>query len=116
MESSCITLFTSQSTAMAMLGWSVHIKTLLLRKLDYGVNLYFMHMHSLVTDSKPCLISRREENGQINYFMINLHESMGPGRDRTCDPWIGSQTLYRVRYVARLYFNDNILYCGTFML
>ena len=27
-----------------------------------------------------------------NYFMINLHESMGPGRDRTRDPWICSQT------------------------
>ena len=24
--------------------------------------------------------------------MINLHESMGPGRDRTRDPWICSQT------------------------
>ena len=24
--------------------------------------------------------------------MINLHESMGPGRDRTHDPWICSQT------------------------
>ena len=22
----------------------------------------------------------------------NLQESMGPDRDRTCDPWIGSQT------------------------
>ena len=26
--------------------------------------------------------------------MINLHESMGPGRDRTRDPWICSQTQY----------------------
>ena len=36
--------------------------------------------------------------------MINLHESMGPGRDRTRDPWICSQTRiccqtrYRLRY------------------
>ena len=42
-----------------------------------------------------------------NYFIINLHESMGPGRDRTRDPWIGSQTSiccqtrYRLRYAAR---------------
>ena len=38
--------------------------------------------------------------------MINLHESMGPGRDRTHDPWISSQTSicsqtpYRLRYAA----------------
>ena len=39
--------------------------------------------------------------------MINLHESMVPGRDRTRDPWIYSQTRicsqtrYRLRYAAR---------------
>ena len=39
--------------------------------------------------------------------MINLHESMGPDRDRTRDPWICSQTRirnqtrYRLRYAAR---------------
>ena len=38
--------------------------------------------------------------------MINLHQSMGPGRDRTRDPWncsqtrICSQTRYRLRYAA----------------
>ena len=37
--------------------------------------------------------------------MINLHESMVPGRDRTRDPWICSQTRicrqtrYRLRYL-----------------
>ena len=42
-----------------------------------------------------------------NYFMINPHESMGPGQDRTRDPWICSQiricsqTRYRLRYAAR---------------
>ena len=51
--------------------------------------------------------SGREENDRRNYFMINLHESMGPGRDRTRDPWICSQlricnqTRYRLRYAAR---------------
>ena len=41
--------------------------------------------------------------------MINLHESMVPGRDRTRDPWICSQTRicsqarYRLRYAARFY-------------
>ena len=38
--------------------------------------------------------------------MINLQESMGPGRDQTPDPWICSQTSiccqthYRLRYAA----------------
>ena len=41
--------------------------------------------------------------------MVNLHESMGPDRDRTRDPWIFnqtricSQTRYRLRYAARLH-------------
>ena len=34
----------------------------------------------------------REENDRRNYIMIILHESMGPGNDRTHDPWICSQT------------------------
>ena len=51
--------------------------------------------------------SGREENDRRNYFMINLHESMGPGRDRTRDPLICSQlricnqTRYGLRYAAR---------------
>ena len=51
---------------------------------------------------------RKEENDRRNHFMINLHESMGPDRDRTRDPWICSQTricsqtCYRLRYAARL--------------
>ena len=49
----------------------------------------------------------KEENDRRNHFMINLHESMGPDRDRTRDPWICSQTRicnqtrYRLRYAAR---------------
>ena len=52
-------------------------------------------------------ISRREENDHRNYFMINLHVSMGPGWDQTRDPWICSQiricslTRYRLCYAAR---------------
>ena len=29
---------------------------------------------------------------RVYYFMINLHESMGPDQERTCNPWICSQT------------------------
>ena len=46
-------------------------------KLEQAVNQYFVHLLSL---------------DHRNYFMINLHKSMGPGLDRTCDPWICSQT------------------------
>ena len=58
------------------------------------------------------MISGREENDRRNYFMINLHESMGPGRDRTRDPWICSQTRiccqtrYGLRYAARSLFSQ----------
>ena len=36
---------------------------------------------------------------------INLHRSMGPGRDQTCDPWICSQTriCYQTRYRDPIY-------------
>ena len=39
---------------------------------------------SLTTTLLECF-SGREENDRRNYFMINLHESMGPGWDRTRD-------------------------------
>ena len=50
--------------------------------------------------------SKGKENDIRNYFMINLHESMGPGWDRTHDPSICSQTRicsqthYRLPYMA----------------
>ena len=34
----------------------------------------------------------KDENDGRNYLMIDLHKSMGPGRDDTRDPWICSQT------------------------
>ena len=45
--------------------------------------------------------------------MINIHESMGAGPDRTRDPWICSQTRiccqtrYRLRYAARCHTDDD---------
>ena len=46
-----------------------------------------MHIHilSLVPENQ-----RKEENDLRNYFMINLHESMGLGGDQTHNPWICS--------------------------
>ena len=87
--------FTSQSTAMVMSGRSVHLTTLFswasLTKLLTSTE-YFMYILLLVTDNNQSWISRREENGCRNYFMMNLHESMGPGHDWTRHPWICSQT------------------------
>ena len=56
-----------------------------------------------------CFVALRPKStaNSINYFLINLHQSMGPGRDRTRYPWICSQTCiccqtrYRLRYVDR---------------
>ena len=69
--------------------------------------------------------SGKEENDSRNYFIINLHESMGPGRDWTRDPWICSQTriccqtLYRLRYSAGQNKHDKkkitaIIFCICF--
>ena len=44
------------------------------------------------SDAGEAPFSGREETDHRNYFIINLHQSMGPGRDRTRDPWICSQT------------------------
>ena len=51
--------------------------------------------------------SGREENDPRNYFVFNLHESIGPGQDQACDPWISSQkrmcsqARYQLRYAAK---------------
>ena len=49
---------------------------------------------------QPSLNQRKGENDRRNYFMSNLHESMGPDRDRTCDPWICSRHISAARNVT----------------
>ena len=56
--------------------------TFSLGKLEQVVNQFFVHILLLVTDNNP---SEGRRNDRRNYFMINLHESMGPGRDPTRD-------------------------------
>ena len=56
-----------------------------------------MHTLLLVTDNNPSWISRNEENDCRNYFMINLHESMGPGRDLTRNPGSGVRQISAAR-------------------
>ena len=87
--------FMSQSTAVVMLRWSVYLTTLFLLGKSQAVDQYFAH-----TYSNPSWISGREENGCINYFMVNLCKSMGLGRDWNCYPSICSQTRYWLWYMA----------------
>ena len=82
--------------------------TFFLGKLDYAANQYFVRILLLVNDDNPSRISGKEVNGCRHYYMINLHESMRPGRDRTGNPRISSQTCicsqthYRLGFTARL--------------
>ena len=83
-----VCFFTSHSTTMVMSVGTVSSPNhtfswaILTKQLTSTLCTYF----SLVTDNSPSWISGREENGHRNYFMINLHESMGPGRDGTSNP------------------------------
>ena len=71
---SCVCLswcFTSQSIAMAMLGWSVHLTTLISwASLTWVLNIqYFVYSLSLVTDNKVRKRAKirnqeKEENGR----------------------------------------------------
>ena len=82
--------FTSQSTAMVMLRWSVHLTTLFPGQAWLS-GQPVLHAHTFACNWQAFL-NQRKENDHRNYFIINLHESMGPGRDRTLDPWICSWT------------------------
>ena len=76
--------------------------------LEQAVNQYFVHILLLVTDNNSSwMIQQNGENDRRNYFMINLHESMGRGQDRTHNQWIWSQTPiccqtgYQLLYAAK---------------
>ena len=60
-----------------------------------------MHILSLVLviDNSPTEIIGRNRR---KYFMINLHESMKPGPDRTKSPWICNRPRCRLPCGARL--------------
>ena len=62
------------------------------KRLTSNSCTYFRLLLTELTTTPLEWISRREENDRSKYFMNNLHESMGPGRDWTLDPWICSQT------------------------
>ena len=76
-----------------------------------------MHILLLETDNNPSWrIKRKGAEWPKNYFVINLHESMGPGRDQTHGPWICSQTRiccqtrYLLCYMARRMLSFNQLF------
>ena len=106
----CFVALRPKLTAMVIAGRSVHLTTLF-SWASLNKQLTSNRAHAFAWNwQQPFMndsFSGREENDRRNYFMINLHESMGPGRDRTRDPWICSQlricnqTRYRLRYAAR---------------
>ena len=49
----CFVVLRPKSTYMVMAGWSVHLITLFLGKLEQAVNQYFVHILSLVTNNNP---------------------------------------------------------------
>ena len=75
---------------------SVHLTTLFPKRLTSTLCTYFRLQLTI-----PFLKQGKGENDRRNYYLIiNIHESMRPGRDRIIDPWICSQTHYRLRYEA----------------
>ena len=70
---------------------SVNLTTL------FPTQAWLIHQPVLCEDTFACnwhkhfLNQTFEENDSRNYFMVNLHESMGLGRYRTHDPWICNQ-------------------------
>ena len=78
----CFVALRHKSTAMVMAGRSVHLNTV----------FSWASLNKQLTTILLERLSIREENDERKYFIINLHESMGPGRDRTRYPWICSQT------------------------
>ena len=55
-----------------------------------------------LNQQQPFLNQRKEKNDHSKYFVINLHESLGPAeiedRDRTNDPLICNRACLRLRY------------------
>ena len=105
----CFVALRPKSTAMIMAGRSVNLTTLfswasLNKQLTSTSCTYFcLQLTTTILE----WFSGREEIDRRNYFMLNLHKSMGPGGDRTRIPWICSQTRiccqthYRLCYAAR---------------
>ena len=96
--------FTSQSTAMVILGWSVHLPTLSLGKLEQAVKRYVLHILSLFSFLNHSAERRRKITEIISWSIsMKVWDQTG-----TRDPWICrhtsicSQTHYRLLYAARL--------------
>ena len=99
----CFVALRPNLTAMVMAGRSVHLTTLFsCASLNKQINQTFA---CIVTDNTPSIMNESAEGRRM--AIINLHESMGPGRDRPRDPWICSQThiccqtRHRLRYADR---------------
>ena len=54
--------------AIVMAGWSDHLTTLFLGKLEQAVNQYFVYILSLVTDNNPYWMIQRKGGEGLNRF------------------------------------------------
>ena len=74
------------------------------RTVYSNIRTVYPSKNHVTTHPVTTTLLKWEENDHRNYFMINLHKSMGTGRDPTQVPWffsqmcISSQTSYRLRY------------------
>ena len=90
-----------KSTAMVMAGRSVHL-TALFPGQAWTSSWPVFCAHTFACNWQQSFLNNSAEGRRMTI------ESMGPGRDRTRDPWICSQTgiccqtRYRLRYVAPL--------------
>ena len=69
-------------------------------KLEQADNQYLVHIHSLVTDNNPSWINGKKENGRRNYFMINLHESMGRLKIKLMTPGSAVRQVAAARHIT----------------
>ena len=102
----CFVALPPKSTAMVMAGRPVHLTTLFPGQAwTRCTSCTYFRLKLTTTLLK--WFSGRKENDRRNYFMINVHESMGLGWNRTRDPWICSQTCSysQTRYSQSFFLN-----------
>ena len=105
----CFVALCPKSTAMVIAGRSVHLTTLFPGQA-WTSSYPVLRAHTFACNWQQLFLNDSAEGRRMTVEIIswsNLHESIGPGRDRTRDPWICSQTriccqtCYRLRYPAR---------------
>ena len=85
----CFVALRPKSTAMVIAGRSVHLTTLFPGQA-WTSGYLVLCAHTFACNWQQPFLNDSAEGRRMNEIVY--HESMGPGRDRTRDPWISSQT------------------------